>query len=88
MDEEYSRTGQASSGALSEILKHYKSLPAIENAQLPKGYDAQLLSQIQASESGDLPQSVKSLQAFLDRMTESLTFPKAQTVGSRIIRLL
>ncbi|GKW13653.1 MULTISPECIES: hypothetical protein [Pectobacterium] len=71
MDEEYNRTGQVSSGTLSEILKHYKSLPAIEEAQLPKGYDAQLLSQIQASESGGLPQSVKDLQVFLDRMTES-----------------
>ncbi|WP_323640696.1 hypothetical protein [Pectobacterium polonicum] len=77
MDEEYNRTGQVSSDTLSEILKHYKSLPAIEEAQLPKGYDAQLLSQIQASESGGLPQSVKDLQVFLDRMTESLAFPKA-----------
>lgn len=70
MDEEYNRTGQVSSDTLSEILKHYQSLPAIEEAQLPKGYDAQLLSQIHASESGDSSQSVDALQAFMDRMTE------------------
>ena len=43
--DEYNRTGKLTN-FFSEVLEHYKSLPAIEQAQYPKGYAADLQSKI------------------------------------------
>lgn len=52
MNSEYEQKGKVSSDTHKEILDHYKSLPAIEEAQLPKGYKTQLQSLIQQTDNG------------------------------------
>jgi hypothetical protein len=45
--EEYSRTGVAQSPkVLAEMLSHYRTLPRIEQAQYPEGYEAGLQSKL------------------------------------------
>lgn len=44
MMDDYNRRGKILAKTHQEVLDHYKSLPAIEEAQLPKGYDIQLQS--------------------------------------------
>ncbi|MEQ9947244.1 hypothetical protein [Pectobacterium aroidearum] len=74
MMDEYNRTGEISSNSLSEILKHYKSLPAIEEAQQPKGYDIQLWARIQLQESGrSSSQDIGEWNTLLERLMESAT---------------
>jgi len=50
MNDEYNRTGKVSARTHQAVLDHYKSLPAIEEAQLPTGYDIQLQAWIQQAD--------------------------------------
>ncbi|MBW5892660.1 hypothetical protein IM880_10600 [Pectobacterium polaris] len=74
MMDDYNRTGEISSHSLSEVLKHYKSLPAIEEAQQPKGYDIQLWARIQLQESGrSSSRDIGEWNTILDRLMGSAT---------------
>ncbi|MGM3173706.1 hypothetical protein [Dickeya lacustris] len=53
MNEEDERKGRVSSSTYKSILEHYQSLPAIEEAQLPDGYAAQLTNLILQGGSDD-----------------------------------
>ncbi|SLM61319.1 MULTISPECIES: hypothetical protein [Dickeya] len=53
MNDEYERKGRVSASTYKSILEHYQSLPAIEEAQLPDGYAAQLTSLILQGGSDD-----------------------------------
>lgn len=47
MMDEYARTGEAQTPkVLAELLSHYRSLPRIEQAQHPEGYEASLQSKL------------------------------------------
>lgn len=70
--DEYNRTHKTSSESHQEVLDYYKSLPAIEEAQLPKGYDMQLQALIQAADSNEPSQHKKELESLLEVLNKRL----------------
>ncbi|MFP1723424.1 hypothetical protein [Lonsdalea quercina] len=71
MMDEYHRTGKISAESYQEVSDHSNSLPAIEKAQLPEGYEVQqTLTQL---ENGtDSTQFKDELQSLVDQMTLSV----------------
>lgn len=72
MMDEYHRTGKVSSDSYQDILDHYKSLPAIEEAQLPKDYDTQLKTLIKQTSNTESTQHKEELMSFLEHLTNRL----------------
>ncbi|ATO35620.1 hypothetical protein [Dickeya dianthicola] len=67
--EEYNSKGQVSASTYQSILDHYQSLPAIEEAQLPKGYASQLMTMIQQGGSDDaLTRQQEALRPLLNAL--------------------
>jgi len=62
MNDEYHRTGKVSARTHQAVLDHYKALPAIEEAQLPTGYDTQLQAWIQQAQGAESTQHKGVLQ--------------------------
>lgn len=73
MMDDYNRTGKISAETHQEVLDHYKSLPAIEESQLPKGYDMQLQGWIQEAKSTESSQHKDELESLLEQLTKRLT---------------
>ncbi|WJY15574.1 hypothetical protein PCO82_02355 [Pectobacteriaceae bacterium CE90] len=68
--DEYNRSGEVSSKTYQEILDYYQSLPAIEEAQLPKGYDTQLQTRIQQANSAESSQHKNELESLLELLAQ------------------
>ncbi|OSN03109.1 hypothetical protein AU510_15685 [Lonsdalea britannica] len=69
MTAEYHRTGKISAESYQEVRDHSNSLPAIEKAQLPEGYEVQQHTLTQRENGTDSTQFKDELQSLVDRMT-------------------
>ncbi|MBJ7223270.1 MULTISPECIES: hypothetical protein [unclassified Brenneria] len=86
MEAEYNRTGKITK-SLSDILEHYQSLPAIEQAQYPTGYEARLQSVI-ASDSSSLTTNSTSLFSTLNNWKNELQEKNSHLVPMSLFTLL
>lgn len=84
MNEEWSRTGKVSAQTNQEILDHYQSLPAIEEAQLPAGYDVQLKMFIQQAQGTESTQHRDALKSLLEAMNQRLDFALVSAENSSL----